>query len=73
MAEDQITIMTAIILLILYISASLAADISQWGWGEESSTPEDLDPLSSYEDRDLDIPGPSEGTTSEGQGLTTTL
>ena len=65
MAEDQVTIVMAIILLLLYVMASLAADVSQWGCGEESSTPEDVDPLSSCEERDQDIPSPSEETTSE--------
>ena len=64
-AEDQVTIVMAIILLLLYVMAALAADISQWGWGKESSTPEELDPISSCEERDPDIPSPSEDTTSE--------
>ena len=64
-AEDQVTIVMAIILLLLYVTASLAADISQWGWGEESSTPEELDPISSCEERDPDIPSPSDDTTNE--------
>ena len=64
-AEDQVTIVMAIILLLLYVMASLAADISQWGWGKESSNPEELDPISSCEERDPDIPSPSEDTTSE--------
>ena len=59
MEPDQVAIVMAIVLLILYVSTILAADLFQWRWMKDPPA-EETAPLPFYEVEPQDSPGPDE-------------
>ena len=59
MDPDQVTVVMAFILLILYISTIMAADLFGWRWMTDFPE-EETAPLPVYEAEPEDFPGPNE-------------